>query len=290
MFFAVKNGNKKGIFTSKLAFEKSIKDYKDAEYKEFSNMNDAMIYMSGKKVKEIPLFEGVKSKIENEIGSISIKTDFNLKGKFYAVRVGRKVGVYLNWNDCLEQIKHYPNQQFKKFETLKEAENYIQNDIICTDYENNYNDSILNVYTDGSSYHNGKPDALASYGVYFGENDNRNESGLITEKASNNRGELMGILRAIELLKEDEDSIVHTDSMYGLKCVYEYGIKMKNMGYPKEIPNIDIIQKIREVLEVKTKIKFHHLNSHTNKEDKHSLNNAIVDKMAGEVLEGYRKK
>jgi len=51
-----------------------------------------------------------------------------------------------------------------------------------------------------------------------------------------------------------------------------------------------IIKKMREILEVKSNIKFHHLNSHTNKEDMHSLNNAIVDKMAGDVLLEFRGK
>jgi len=290
MFYAVRNGHKKGLLTSKTALDKSIKDYPNAEYREFTLMGDAMNYLSGKNIsdKNIPLIVS-ESKKDNKLEK-KVKDEFNPKDKFYAVRVGRQVGIYKTWNECLEQIKHYPNQQFKKFDTRKEAEDFIKNDTICTDYENVYDDSVLNVYTDGSSYHNGRPDAKASYGVYFGKNDTRNESGIITELASNNRGELMGLLRAIELIKPEEETIVHTDSMYGLKCVYEYGIKMKKMGYPKEIPNIDIIKKMREILEVKSNIKFHHLNSHTNKEDMHSLNNAVVDKMAGDVLLEFRGK
>lgn len=288
MFYAVRNGHKKGLITNKDAFEKSIKDFPDPEYREFKNMIDAMNYLSGKdiKSKDILLVDNKTDKNKKT----KVKDDFNLKDNFYAVRVGRQPGIYKTWPECLEQIKHFPNQQFKKFSTRKEAEDFVKNDTICVDYDNNYDESVLNVYTDGASFHNGKPDCKCSYGVYFGEGDPRNESGLITEKASNNRGELMGLLRAIELINDDEEAVVHTDSMYGLKCVYEYGIKMKKAGYPSDVPNIDIIKKMREILENKPNIKFHHLNSHTNNTDKHSINNDIVDKMATNVLKKFRNE
>ena len=288
MFYAVRNGHKKGLLTNKDAFDKSIKDFPNPEYREFNNMIDAMKYLSGKdiKSKDVKLFDNQ----EKNIKKTKVKDDFNPKDLYYAVRVGRQPGIYKTWKECQEQIIHFPNQQFKKFTTRKEAEDFIKNDTICIDYDNEYDDSLLNVYTDGASYHNGKPDCKASYGVYFGEKDERNESGLITEKASNNRGELMGLLRAIELINENEEAIIHTDSMYGLKCAYDYGIKMKKEGYPKDIPNIDIIKKMRELLEIKTNIKFHHLNSHTNKTDKHSIGNDIVDKMATEVLKKFRNE
>lgn len=286
MFYAVRNGHKKGLITNKNAFDNSIKDFPNPEFREFNNMIDAMNYLSGKdiKSKDILLVDNNKKETKTRV-----KDDFSSKkDAFYAVRVGRQPGIYKTWVECLEQIKHFSNQQFKKFSTRREAEDFIKNDTINVDYENIYDETVLNVYTDGASFHNGRPDCKASYGVYFGENDKRNESGLIEEKASNNRGELMGLLRAIELINDDEESVIHTDSMYGLKCAYDYGIKMKKEGYPKDTPNIDIIQKMRELLEDRPNIKFHHLNSHTNKTDKHTIGNDVVDKMATEVLKSYR--
>lgn len=289
MFYAVRNGHKKGLLTNKDAFEKSIKDFPNPEYRIFNTMAEGMNYLSGKDIipKDIKLFDSSSTKDSKKK---KLKDDFNPKDVFYAVRVGRQPGVYKTWKECQEQIIHFPNQQFKKFLTLKEAQDFIKNDTICTDYDNEYDPTVLNVYTDGASYHNGKPDCKASYAVYFGEDDKRNENGLVTEKASNNRGELTGLLRAIELIKEDEEAIIHTDSMYGLKCAYDYGIKMKKEGYPKDVPNIDIIKKMRELLEIKTNIKFHHLNSHTNNTDKHSIGNDMADKMATEVLKKFRNE
>ena len=298
MFYAVKQGNKTGLLTTKTALENAIKNFSNPEYREFESMIEAMKYLSNKDVKptiekkktEIYIQESSPTNTKTTKSKTTVKDDFNTNKKeiFYAVRVGRVPGLYKTWNECVEQIKHFPNQQFKKFMTRKEALDYVQNKLIDIDYDNHYDDSILNVYTDGSSYHNGKPDCKASYGVYFGEDDVRNESGLVIEHPSNNSGELMGILRAIELIKEDEEAVIHTDSAYGIKCVSDYGQKMKKLGWPKEIPNINIIKKLIVSLESKPNIKFHHLNSHTNKTDKHSIGNDKVDKMATDVLKDYR--
>jgi ribonuclease HI len=280
MFYAIRKGHKKGLLTNKEAFELSIKDYPDPEYREFLNMVDAMRYLSGKDIKEKKELLTSQPIIKN------LKDDFNHNKKeiYYGVRVGRQPGIYKTWIECLEQIKSFPNNQFKKFLTKRDAENYVNNNLIDVDYDNNYDDTVLNVYTDGAVYHNGKPDCKASYGVYFNENDERNESGLVKEKPSSNAGELTGILRAIQKIKDDEETVIHTDSTYGIRCVSEYGMQMKKEGYPKEIPNIKLIKSIRELLEIKTNIRFHHLNSHTNKTDKHSICNAIVDKMATDAL------
>lgn len=47
------------------------------------------------------------------------------KNKYYAVKNGRKTGIFLSWRECQEQINQYPNQKFKAFETLEEAEAYL---------------------------------------------------------------------------------------------------------------------------------------------------------------------
>lgn len=44
---------------------------------------------------------------------------------FYAVKVGRKPGIYTSWLECKEQIHCYSGACFKKFSTLKDANNFI---------------------------------------------------------------------------------------------------------------------------------------------------------------------
>jgi ribonuclease HI len=43
------------------------------------------------------------------------------KNKFYAVRIGRKPGIYLTWDECRRQTTGYPSAAFKGFETKEEA-------------------------------------------------------------------------------------------------------------------------------------------------------------------------
>lgn len=45
--------------------------------------------------------------------------------KYYAVRNGRKNGVYTNWSDCESQVKGHSGSQFKSFKTQAEANSYM---------------------------------------------------------------------------------------------------------------------------------------------------------------------
>lgn len=44
---------------------------------------------------------------------------------FYAVKKGRKTGIYATWTECEEQVKGYPDAKFKKFRTEIEAQQFI---------------------------------------------------------------------------------------------------------------------------------------------------------------------
>ena len=43
----------------------------------------------------------------------------------YAVRNGRKTGIFHTWVDCETQVKNFPSAKFKKFKTINEAHNYL---------------------------------------------------------------------------------------------------------------------------------------------------------------------
>lgn len=84
----------------------------------------------------------------------------------------------------------------------------------------------VEVYTDGASSSNGKSNAQAGWGVYWPESENpasdlfgRNESGRLPGAVqTNNRGELMGIIRAIQLCPDPTAQlIIYSDSQYSIK-------------------------------------------------------------------------
>ena len=47
------------------------------------------------------------------------------KKKFYAVKQGRKTGMFLTWDDCKKQVMGYPGAIYKSFGTEAEAKEYL---------------------------------------------------------------------------------------------------------------------------------------------------------------------
>ncbi len=155
----------------------------------------------------------------------------------------------------------------------------------------------LNIYIDGACSNNGKKDAKAGYGVYFGENDSRNESGLVEGKQSNNTGELTAFIRCMNIIQDDQYKNtkinIYTDSEYVIKCVTTYGDKLEANGWnsKKEIPNIELVKQAYELYK-NNKITLHYIKAHTANTDIHSLGNAGADKLANDAanISGCVKK
>ena len=49
------------------------------------------------------------------------------KKNYYAVKKGRKIGIYKTWEECKKQIDGFSGAEFKGFSTLNEAKDYIGN-------------------------------------------------------------------------------------------------------------------------------------------------------------------
>lgn len=64
--------------------------------------------------------------------------------KFYAVRDGRKTGIFLTWEECKAQIDGYSGASYKSFKTLDEAKDFLRFEEPKTDL------SGLCAYVDGS--------------------------------------------------------------------------------------------------------------------------------------------
>ncbi|KAK3381768.1 ribonuclease H-like domain-containing protein [Podospora didyma] len=114
-------------------------------------------------------------------------------------------------------------------------------------------DGFLIIYTDGSSLNNGKRNAVAGVGVYFGEGDPRNISEpLVGNPQTNQRAELTAILRALQVVDTAQSIEIRTDSDYSRKCVTEWYRKWERNGWRtggKEVKNQDLVKAIRELIE-----------------------------------------
>ena len=46
-------------------------------------------------------------------------------GKYYAVKKGRKTGIFLTWAECELQVKGFKGALYKSFKTQEEANDYL---------------------------------------------------------------------------------------------------------------------------------------------------------------------
>jgi len=72
------------------------------------------------------------------------------KRKFYAVRKGKKIGIFNTWDECKEQVNGYSGAEYKSFTLKEEAEEYIglNKSIDKVNYDNR-----VEAYVDGSYEH-----------------------------------------------------------------------------------------------------------------------------------------
>lgn len=134
----------------------------------------------------------------------AIKNTENSK-KYYAVKNGRINGIFLSWDDCKEQISHFPNAIYKSFIKLLDAVEYITqknsfNSFNETDFNNKSNAETCFAYVDGSF---NSQTHKYGYGVILSVGDKKYEfsgNGCEPDMCSmrNVAGEILGATRAIQ--------------------------------------------------------------------------------------------
>lgn len=141
---------------------------------------------------------------------------------FYAVKKGRKLGIYKTWSECEEQVKGYSDAKYKKFKTLDEARSFIGNEEIEEKIpliEENKNESkkdnsLIDIDLEDDeviAYVDGSFDLASftySYGVVYISNEGKTTySGRESDKdlaaMRNVSGELRGAIEAMKIAQED---------------------------------------------------------------------------------------
>jgi ribonuclease HI len=144
------------------------------------------------------------------------------------------------------------------------------------------------VFTDGACKNNGKKNASAGIGIYFGPNDNRNVSRQITGKQTNNVAELTAIIEVYNIIKQDmlsgKEIVICSDSEYAIRCCTTYGKKCSVDWDKQEIPNKDLVRHAYNLFCELPNVTFMHIDAHTGKQDMYSLGNAEADKLATQCL------
>lgn len=228
--------------------------------------------------------------------------------KLYAVHKGRKPGIYTTWEECKKQIDGYSGPIYKKFDNRSGAELFLKNgfnqkslDKFCKKQNiikkvDQKNEKILDdllkdqenrvfIYTDGSCIRFKNSITKAGYGIYIPEKNIRISEPLLNQKQTNNRAELTSILECIKYLNNDElkkELVIITDSAYSMYIFDKTGENYEKNNFMKDgqqVLNKDLV--IRALKMKRTyNVKLVKVRAHTSKNDIHSKNNEVVDKLA----------
>lgn len=116
--------------------------------------------------------------------------------KYYAVRKGHRTGIFYNWDDCRNAVSGYPGAEYKGFQTLEEAQQFLGTGSIAgSEFPENY------AFVDGSF---NTVTSVYGYGGFLMAKGKRYElqgSGDDPSMASmrNVAGEVLGSTKAMEL-------------------------------------------------------------------------------------------
>ncbi|KAJ3879891.1 ribonuclease H-like domain-containing protein, partial [Lentinula edodes] len=122
----------------------------------------------------------------------------------------------------------------------------------------------LKIYTDGSCANVGQPNARAGSGVFFGNpSHSLNTMARVTGKQTNNRGELLAVLIAIQKSHTKRRLEIFSDSEYAIRAIVYRAPKEAQSNWT--CTNGDILRAISLwIASREAPIIFHHVRGHSN--------------------------
>lgn len=123
--------------------------------------------------------------------------------KFYAVRVGKTSGIYTSWEDCKAVVHGYPAAEYKSFNSIQEAQEYMNTSPNKEMVKNDKNGAYA--YVDGSYNQSTNTYGYGGFIKYgskiekFSGNGNDKEMALMRNVAGEILGSMEAIKRAVEL-------------------------------------------------------------------------------------------
>lgn len=167
--------------------------------------------------------------------------------KFYAVKSGKRTGIYRSWDECKVNVQGVSDARYKSFSTFAQADAYIRGEqplaegralrfglkkAQAAERVEQRLERIkgeLVAYTDGSTLHNGQEESLrrAGVGVWFGHDEHPLNVSEPFDRLplTNQRTELWAIVRALDAVLGSKDAAhasrplyIVSDSQYSINC------------------------------------------------------------------------
>lgn len=187
-----------------------------------------------------------------------------MASKFYAVKKGRKPGIYYSWDICKKMVDGYPGAVYKSFKTKEEAEAFIGNEVLEETADNNealqtkQEKEKIYAFVDGSYNIAAKVYGYGGFLVHDGQKEVLKGAGNDAEMASmrNVAGEILGSMAAIQKAVELKLSeiVIYYDYM-GIEMWATGGWKRNKAG---TIAYYDYIQSVKDKINIRfVKVKGH---------------------------------
>jgi ribonuclease HI len=154
----------------------------------------------------------------------------------------------------------------------------------------------MRVFTDGSCTSNGRKGAKAGFAAWFPDHPSWSSAFRVPDDQdqTNNRAELSAIQLAVKTLEDrgeiDSDLVIYSDSEYSINCLTSWLPGWMSRGWKtaagKDVLHQDLIKDITSRLSKFKSHRFVHVKAHTGGLDDLSKQNAVVDKMAQDVVNG----
>lgn len=145
----------------------------------------------------------------------------------------------------------------------------------------------VNVFTDGACSANGRKNARAGIGVWFGDDHPLNVSKPVVGRATNNMAEIQAVTVACQQAAKAgiKNLKINTDSQFLISCITSWMPKWKKNGW-KTSNNLPVINKT-ELLEMEKAVEslnvtWNHVNGHVG-----IYGNEMADKLARAGCEDY---
>jgi len=199
--------------------------------------------------------------------------------KFYAVKKGKKTGIFSTWDECKEQVTGFKGAVYKSFKTLSEAEAFLERNE--EKIENIEEVDGVYAYIDGSF---DRVSGIYGSGVVIVDGDKKYEY-----KHAGNRedyAQLHNVAGELEAAKFVMWYAVDK-KIKEITLFYDYqGIEAWAVGdWKANLPYTQDYVKFYSKVKMAVKVNFVKVKAHTGIEL-----NEVVDKLAKEAIEQFKKE
>ncbi|MGR3742380.1 ribonuclease H family protein [Companilactobacillus sp. DQM5] len=212
--------------------------------------------------------------------------------KFYAIKKGRKPGIYTNWPEAKKQVEGFSGAVYKGFTTKKEAELFINQD----KKNIKVSDDAIIVYTDGGSRNTGnisgghvKSNDKAAWAYLINDHSKIYEDSAGEYGVTNNKMELTALIAALkkleELNKKESEILIISDSKYLINAITLGWMNgWKKRGWKKSdgtVPaNVELWKEMSSILPSFSNLQIKWTKGHANNDG-----NNLVDELLNKTMD-----